>query len=327
MTIPQIPTTRFTPKIGNASCVALGCDHYGLEISNETSFDQLDMYAQAGGNLLDTARIYGQLVDEGPSTSEQVIGQWLRKNGMRSSMHIISKGGHPKRTDMSASRLDWRSLSRDLEGSLNQLQVDSLDLWLLHRDDTQIGVDEIVDMISEFQSMGRTAEVGVSNWSVKRIAQAQEYARKTGRAPLVASEIQWSLAACTPTQWGDETIICCNPTERSWYEEHHMPILCYSPQAKGFFSKVLSGAADTLSQRAVQRFMTNENLQRATRVEHLCRELDVKPSAIALAYLTSQANTTIPIIGSSKIDQLADTLQGTGLRLGPEQLEYLVGTP
>lgn len=314
-----------SPMIPSVSRIALGCDHYGENVPKETAFAQLDMYIAHGGNLLDTARVYGQQVDEGPSTSELTIGTWLKSTGLRNKVVIATKGGHPHIGRLHESRLDWKSLYNDIRMSLDQLGTDHVDLWFLHRDDPQVGVDEIVDMLDEFITSGMTYQVGASNWSYERMAEAIDYAIKHGRRAFSASEIQWSLAVCTPEQWGDDTIVCMDAPSYKWYKKQQMPVFCFAPQAKGLFSKIIAGKADTLSERAKQRFLTDENLRRVDRCASLSQELGVSPAAICLSYITSQKIPSIAIAGSSKIEQLQDSLSMADLELTEEQIAFLEG--
>ncbi|MFA6690070.1 MAG: aldo/keto reductase [Sphaerochaetaceae bacterium] len=318
----RLPISALIPS---ASRIALGCDHYGETISQETAFRLLDLYVSNGGNLLDTAMVYGQKVDEGPSTSEPTIGQWLKDTGMRKKVAIATKGGHPHIGRMHDSRLDWKSLSHDINRSLEQLGTDHVDLWFLHRDDPRIGVDEIIDMLDEFVTTGLTFQIGASNWSHERIAEANEYAKRNGRHMFTASEIQWSLAVCTPDQWGDDTIVCMDDTAHAWYRKQQIPVFCYASQAKGLFSKIIAGEADTLSERARTRFLTDENLERVDRCAALSKELGVSPAALCVAYITSQNIPTVAIVGSSKVDQLQDTLSMADLELTQEQIAFLEG--
>ncbi len=311
--------------IPSVSRIALGCDHYGETIPQDVAFSLLDLYAANGGNLLDTARVYGQQVDEGPSTSELTIGAWLKTNDCRKKIVLATKGGHPHIGRMHESRLDWKSLSNDINMSLEQLGTDHVDFWFLHRDDPQIGVDEIVDMLDEFITDGLTYHVGASNWTYERIADANDYAKQHGRRAFSVSEIQWSLAVCTPEQWGDDTLVCMDAASHKWYKKQQLPVLCFASQAKGLFSKIIAGKADTLSERAKQRFMTEENMRRVDRCARLSRELEVSPAAVCLAYITSQNLPSIAIAGSSRIEQLRDSLSMADLELTPEQLAYLEG--
>ncbi len=314
----------YNTRFGRMSCIALGCDHYGETIPERDALSFLDLYAQKGGNLLDTAHVYGQKVDDGPGTSETVVGGWLRSSGMRDKMILLTKGGHPHIGRMHDSRINSRDLSNDLESSIAQLGTVP-DIFLLHRDDEHVPVSEIVDMLDSFVRAGMTKSVGVSNWSTERIDEARSYAKKTGKEDLLFSELQYSLAKTDRAAWGDDTIEIMESTSPvSYYENSDITYLTFSSQAKGFFSKVLAGRTDTLSARAVARFMSKENLERAERVGTLCRKYGLPPSAIVLSFILSHGGSPVAIIGASRMEQLEDTLGNTDLILTQEEIGFLV---
>lgn len=303
--------------------IALGCDHYGAAISEEIAMRQLDIYVQQGGNLLDTAHIYGQDKAGGPSTSEQVLGKWLKTNDLHSKLIVASKGCHPYKEDMSQSRINEKDMMMDISQTLDQLKTDCLDIWYFHRDNLAMGADEIIDLASLLLDKKLVKHLGVSNWKTARIEKANTWAKAHGKEPFAISEIQWSLAHCTPETWGDDTLVCMTEEERLWYEKQHMPVMCFAPQAKGLFSKLLAGKEDTLSATAKRRFLTKENLALAPKVRVLSEHLKVTPAAIAMAYLTSQKNPTIAIAGSSRVEQITETLGGADLTLSAEELDFL----
>ena len=315
---------KYTPFFDTKlSQIALGCDHYGAAIDEATALAQLDVFFEQGGNLLDTAHVYGQDKEGGPSSSEQVLGKWLRSNKTRPQMVLATKGCHPYKDDMNRSRINEKDMAGDIQRSLDQLQSDSVDIWFFHRDDPSMGADEIIDMGSLLVQKGLVKHLGASNWTTKRIEEANTWAKKNNKSEFVISEIQWSLAHCTPETWGDDTLVCMNDTERAWYEKHNMPVMAFASQAKGLFSKLIEGKGDTLSQRARERFLTEENLAIVPRCKKLSEELGVTPASLCMAYLTSQKNPTIAIAGSSAVSQITDTLGGSDLILTPSQIAYL----
>ncbi len=306
------------------SKIALGCDHYGESISEKDALSFLDLYIEKGGNLLDTAHVYGQEYDDGPSTSEQVISKWLKSTGMRNEVVILTKGGHPHIGRMHDSRINGHDLKNDLEASIRQLGT-TPDIFLLHRDDKSVPIPEIVDILDSFVSLGLTKTVGVSNWSISRINEARKYAQQNGKADILYSELQYSLAKTDQQTWGDDTIEIMDSTSSiSYYENSDITYLTFSSQAKGFFSKVLMGKTDELSDRAKKRFLTKENLARAERVGKLCRKYGTEPAAIALAFILSHEGKAIAIIGASRMEQLENTLKNTNLILSPEDIGFLV---
>jgi len=315
---------KYTPFFETKlSQIALGCDHYGAAIPEKTALAQLDVFFEQGGNLLDTAIIYGQDKEGGPSTSERVLGTWLRSNKNRNQMVVATKGCHPYKEDMSRSRINEKDMMGDIQRSLDQLQSDSVDIWFFHRDDPSMGADEIIDMGSMLVEKGLVKHLGASNWTTKRIEQANSWAKKHNKSEFVISEIQWSLAHCTPETWGDDTLVCMNETERAWYEEHNFPVMAFASQAKGLFSKLIGGKGESLSERARERFLTEINLAIVPRCKELSEELGRTPASLCMAYLTSQKNPTIAIAGSSRVSQITETLGGSDLILSPSQIAYL----
>lgn len=315
---------KYTPFFETQlSQIALGCDHYGAAIAEKIALAQLDVFFEQGGNLLDTAHIYGQDKEGGPSSSEQVLGKWLRSNRNRKEMVVATKGCHPYKDDMSRGRITYKDMMGDIQRSLDQLQSDSVDIWFFHRDDLSMGADEIIDMGNILVDKALVKHLGASNWTTKRIEEANTWAKKHNKSQFVISEIQWSLAHCTAETWGDDTLVCMNESERAWYEKHNMPVMAFASQAKGLFSKLIEGNAESLSERARERFLTETNLAIVPRCKALAEELRVTPAALCMAYLTSQQNPTIAIAGSSKVSQITETLGGSDLTLTPDQVAYL----
>lgn len=310
------------PEIGRISRIALGCDHYGESIEEKTAYEQLDIYLSNGGNLLDTARVYGQKVDDGPGSSEILLGKYL-KSLDRNKYVLSTKGGHPHIGHMDMPRLNRKDLTNDIERSLDQLGTHA-DIYFLHRDWPEYDVGEIMEILDTFVKKGYTRTIGASNWSVERINEANEYAMKHALTPFAISQLQFSLAYTDKKTWGDDTIEILNSSSPiSFYEKTKMPYMCFSSQGKGIFSKVLTGKEATLSDRARQRFLTPINRARIERVGILCKELDAKPEDIVLSYITSQESNSIAIIGSSKPEQIESSLSNTDLMLSKDMLEYL----
>ena len=310
------------PLIGRTSRIALGCDHYGETIDENIAYKQLDIYFENGGNLLDTARVYGQKMDDGPGSSEILLGKYL-KSVDRKDYVLVTKGGHPHIGHMDMPRLNETDLTHDIEKSLEQLGT-SVDIYFLHRDWPEYDVGPIMEILNSFVKKGYTKTIGASNWSVERIKEANEYAKKHALTPFSISQLQFSLAYTDKQTWGDDTIEIMNSSSPiSFYEDSKMPYMCFSSQGKGIFSKMLSGQESSISERARRRFLTPINRERIERVGILCQELDAKPEDIVLSYITSQKSNAIAIIGSSKPEQIASSLANTDLTLTKKMLEYL----
>ena len=295
------------------SSIIMGSTYFGTKLSKETVFSLLDDYFSFGGNCIDTARVYGQPDVGEASASEAVIGDYLKaRTGLREKILLSTKGGHPPFHDMHSPRLDGDSLRADLEGSLQTLGTSYTDFYFLHRDDERIPVEQIMPVLDGFVKEGKVRFLGASNWKAARIAQANQYAKEQGLTPFSLSQIQWSLARTTPEQCGDDTLVCMTEEEYTWYRENQFPVLCYSSQAKGFFSKMIAQGPDALNDKAKARFLTEENMDKLEKVKTLSKKYGISPAAAVLLYLTHNEVPAAAIIGCSNAGQLADSMKDAG---------------
>ena len=170
------------------SKIVKGADYFGTTISEDTAFALLDRYFELGGNTIDTARIYGQADPadpDGPTYSEGIVGRWLASRGMRKDVVLVTKGCHPDRSCVTKSRICKQVLDQELETSFSELKVDSVDIYFLHRDNPDMPVGEIMDMLDEHVRAGKIRALGASNWTVQRIDQANQWLWRTGKPLLL----------------------------------------------------------------------------------------------------------------------------------------------
>ena len=109
---------------------------------------------------------------------------------------------------MHIPRMSRAEIASDLLASLEHLQVDTIDLYWLHRDDPARPVDEIVESLNEHVKAGRIRYFGCSNWRAERIRAAQEYAAAHGLQGFAGDQMMWSFAAMDPTRIADQTLVC-----------------------------------------------------------------------------------------------------------------------
>lgn len=302
--------------------VILGAASFGANISKELSYQMLDRYYEIGGRTIDTARFYAMWIHNGASKSEKIVGEWLKDRGVRNEMTIITKGGHPEYRNMNYSRLAPECIEYDINTSLAVLDTDYVDIYCLHRDDERIPAGEIVDMMNELIQEGLTKSIGVSNWSAKRIQEANAYAREHGKIPFTSSQIQWNMAKCMKDRVLDPTLTFMDEKEYEKYLEMELPVMGYSPQAVGFFSKYLVSGERGLSDRA-RMYCTEENIKRARKVGEICKELGCSPAAVCLAYLTCNRVDGYAVISNSTMEQMEDTLKGVDFQIDEKIIQWI----
>lgn len=287
------------------SKIALGTTYFGANISEKLAFDLLDTYFELGGTTIDTARLYTD------GLSEEIVGKWLKLNKVENEAVVIVKGLHNDKNNQ--SRFTQENLSIDIKRSQDSLGLNSFDFWLFHRDDLSLDVKQIIKWASPFYARGVIKNLGCSNWSTQRIEPVKE--------KLKASEIQFSLAKTTPVALEDDSLVCMDVESKLWYEKNNFPVFAFSSQAKGFFSKDLNN----LSPKSKKRFLNDYNIKLFDRVKILAKQKALNPTAIAIAYITSQSFPTVALIGPSSVEQLKETLAAANLVLDKDDLNYLDG--
>jgi aryl-alcohol dehydrogenase-like predicted oxidoreductase len=276
--------------------------------------DLLDRYVAAGGTTLDTAHSYGQ------GASERGLGEWLAATGRRDSLTIITKGAHPEGDE--PCRVSPAHIDRDLTESLERLRTDRIDLYLLHRDDPEVRVELLIDYLTSQVAAGRIRAFGASNWSHERITAANVYATRRGLVGFACNSPNLALAVPKEPMWPGCLTLCDNLAALTWHRHHHFPALCWSSQARGFFSGLFS--PDRPDDEAMVRvYYREDNWRRLERARELAGRLGCTPTQVALAWVLHQPFPTYALIGPRSRAELDDALGALDLTLTPEQVAWL----
>ncbi len=145
------------------------------------------------------------------------LGRWLAAPGVRERAVVISKCCHPD--IFGRRRVNARAMRADLKKSLSALGTDYIDIYLLHRDDLSVPAGTVVEELNALHSEGRIGAFGGSNWTHRRIEEANEYAYKRGLIPFAVSSPNYSLARQYGDPWGGGVSICGEEgaAAREWY--------------------------------------------------------------------------------------------------------------
>lgn len=278
----------------------------------ELSHAGLDRFVELGGNAFDTAHVYGN------GYAERALGAWLSLRNNRRGVLLIGKGAHPD--EHWTSRVTPQAISADLDESLERLQTDYIDLYLLHRDDPSVPVDEIVACLDEHQRAGRIHAFGGSNWTPDRVDAANRYALNHNMAQFVASSPQFSLA--TVNEFRFPGCLAVSTADRAWYVRHQFPVLAWSSQAQGFFSGRYT-PDDRSNEEKVRIWFSAENFTRLDRAKALGLQRGVSANTIALAYVLCQPFPTFAIIGPRSLDQLNASMDALEIQLTPNEVRWL----
>lgn len=297
-------------------------------LGEEETFAYIDRYRALGGDTVDTGRTYGGEMDQiSFGLCESIISRYMKSRHCEDSFHVITKGGFPDLDPRDLSMIRFRmtreAVLGDFYTSFDRLQKEKIDIYMLHRDAPEKPVSELMDLLDEIAKTGLVKVIGVSNWSLSRILEANAYARSKGQAEIAVSEIMWSYAYTNVTARNDRTLSIMDDALYREYLAHPIPIISFSSQARGLFSQLYSGAYtwDEVSQKN-RWYAFDENRLRWLKIKEYCDQTGKSPAAVALAYLTSNPVECAPIIGCMNEAEIADSLSASDLTLTPEELRW-----
>ena len=193
------------------SVISLGTGGAGANYDRATAFAMLDAFFEEGGNFVDTAHVYNDWIPGERSRSEKLLGAWMKERRNRSGVLLATKGAHPDLAQMQVGRLSPAEIQADLEESLRFLQVETIDLYWLHRDDPTRPVEEIIDTLEAQVQAGKIRYFGCSNWRLERIQAAQLYSRQAVRRQAPGL---WACRTCGA--WPNPTWTSSGGGTRPW---------------------------------------------------------------------------------------------------------------
>ena len=294
------------------SALGLGCmgmsAFYGSTDEDEaiaTIRETLDL----GINFLDTAEMYG------PFENEKLIGKAVA--GHRDDWVIATKFGVRPERDESGGWTRVRdgspeNVRRSVEGSLQRLGTDRIDLYYQHRMDPNVPIEETVGAMAELVAEGKILHIGLSEAAPERIRKAH------ATHPITAVQTEYSL-------WTRDLEAEILPTLR----ELGIGLVPYSPLGRGFLSGRFKSPDELDSddfRRHGPRF-TGENLEAnlelAAKVEQLADQKGVTPAQLALAWVLAQGDDIVPIPGTKRRSYLEQNAGALEVELTDEDLERI----
>lgn len=299
--------TRQLGRSGPAvSRFAFGAMTFGGDTDEATAREMLDTYTEAGGNVIDTADVYGS------GESERIVGRWLQaRPDQRDQVLIATKG----RLGFPGASLTPEYFRGAIDASLSRLGVDHIDLYQLHGPDADHPVDEIVEFLIEVVATGKARYVGISNFAGWQIAKLARLLAERGGPVLTAQQVQYSLLARS-IEWemlpagldaGLGTLIT-GALGQGWltgkYRRDEQP----APGTR------VAEAPPTTSE-SWQRRDTEEVWRIIDTVREVADEHGVTPGQAALVWAADRPGVTAPIVGARTVAQLRESLAAADLHL------------
>jgi aryl-alcohol dehydrogenase-like predicted oxidoreductase len=248
----------------------------------------------------------------GPFTNEQLVGRAIRDR--RDRVVLATKFGNVRSPEGVFLGVDGSPdyVRRACDGSLQRLQVDTIDLYYQHRVDPKVPIEDTVGAMAELVSAGKVRYLGLSEAAPETIRRAAAV------HPIAALQTEYSLWSRDPEE---ELLDTCR--------ELGIGFVAYSPLGRGFLTGRFTSPADFPEgdwRRMNPRFQGENfeaNLELVRRVQTLAQAKGCTAAQLALAWLLAQGPDIVPIPGSKVTARLEENAAAANIRLTPQDLAGL----
>ena len=291
-------------------------------LAGEDASAMLDGMFALGINAFDTARGYG--------LAERVLGSWMEQRGNRDELIVLSKCGDLKNGIV---HLDAQVIEEELAQSLKELRTDHIDVYLLHRDDPSTSIPEYMETLNRAFDAGKIRCFGVSNWTVERIREANDYAAAHNLQGFSVSSPHYSLAEQVRDPWGGNCVTVAgdsHETDRTWYSAQNMPVIAYSTLSRGFFSGKfkagdMEGAKLALDLPAQKGYLCESNMERLARAQILAQRDGCTVAEINMRYIFATEMNFFAVCATGSAERMRQNISASRNPLSQEDVDFLEG--
>ena len=315
-------------KVGRSnvtiSAVGLGTGTFGREVDEETSFRLMDYAVEKGITFFDTAEAYGggQARENRKSTlgvddirettgemssSERIIGDWMRARGCRDEITICTK--------ISGGRGAPELIAPALEASLERLRTDHVEIYKMHSPDPDTPIGETLHAMTEQVTAGRTRVIGGANYAAPQLQEALDASASRGYERFEITQPNYNLAV---PEAQEELFPLCRREEIS--------VTSYSPLGAGFLTGKYTPDRTKIPERTrmhvapahIDIYFQERSFRIVERLRAKEAELGVPLVRLAMAWAMSHPDVTAVFAGARSTGHIDNALAAYEMGLDPE---------
>ena len=292
--------------------ICLGAMMFGGRTQPEDGYAIIDEALDRGINFIDTANVYNQ------GRSEEVVGEALKRRVARDRVVLATKvHGSMDAEDPNAQGNSRRHIVQQCEASLRRLQTDWIDLYQLHRPQSDIPVDETLRAMEDLIRSGKVRYIGTSNFAAWQLVESFGVSERMGLSRFICDQPPYNLL----DRRVERELL---PMARTY----GMAVIPWSPLGGGLLTgKYRRGDAMpedgrfTLSDSPLHKRRLTERLWDVIEgLMPIASEKGVTMSQLALAWVLHQPGVTSPIIGPRTMEQFEDNMEALGIQFTPDDL-------
>jgi aryl-alcohol dehydrogenase-like predicted oxidoreductase len=291
--------------------LALGGNVFGWTADEPTSFDILDAFVDAGGNMVDSADVYSAWVPGNKGgESETVIGNWLRRDpAKRDKVVIATKVGF-------FEGLAPEKIAAACDASLQRLGIDTIDLYYHHKDDPNGPLADSLGAMDALVKAGKIRSIGLSQYSPERLDDAVRTAEANGLMKPSALQTWYNLVEREKLEGAlSDTALA-----------HGLGIIPFYGLANGFLTGKYRSKGDLdKSPRGLRNveYLEGRGMRVLEALDRIAAETGAALASITLAWTIAQPGITAALASATSVDQLKDLTAAVSLALTPQQIALL----
>ena len=284
---------------------------YGGTVENEQAKKCMATAIEHGVNFIDSAEIYAK------GAAEKVIAEFLAEGTVdRKDLVISSKVFWPMSEDINRWGLSRKNIMNAIEGTLERLNLDYIDIYYMHRYDYMTPVKETIETLDDLVRGGKIHYWGTSVWTAAQLERANAVAKELkAHKPIVEQPLY--------NMFNRHIELEIMPVAKT----HGMGFTVWSPLGQGLLTGkyndgIPDGSRGSRSE-SIQKYLTKENLEKIKKIGEVAKSIDISTSQLALAWILRRPEISAAIVGATKPEHVIENVKASDVELSNDILDQI----